>query len=78
MAKPYIFKMATYVLSDTEINEICDYLEDKDIPYGYREICDNADAYCEFDVGEVGDETLPVIGKVKDLGVDVIQVWNDK
>ena len=78
MPKPYIFKMATYVVSDVELSEICEFLDEKGITFGYREICDSADEYCEFDAAEVGDEVLPVIGKVKDLGVDVIQVWNDK
>ena len=78
MPRPYIFKMATYVVANEELEKICEFLNDKEIPHSYREICDSADEYCEFDVGEVGDEILPVIGKVNELGVDIIQVWNDQ
>lgn len=77
MARPYIFKGAVFVVDQEELEEISEFLDIQKVPFGRREICDSPDEYIEFDVPDLEEFNVPVIGNVKELGVDIIQVWND-
>ena len=77
MARPYIFKCAVFVVDQEELEEIAEFLDIQKVPFGRKELCDSADEYIEFDVPDLEDFNVPVIGNVKELGVDIVQVWNN-
>ena len=74
--KPYIAKVAYYVLPQEDFDKITKVVDEQTTAYSYRELCNGEGVYLEFETAEV-EKPLPVIGDVKNLGVDIVQIWLD-
>ena len=74
--KPYIAKVAFYVVPEEDFDQIVKAVDEQTTSYSYRELCNGEGVYLEFEVAEI-EKPLPVIGNVKELGVDIVQAWLD-
>jgi len=77
MMKPFIAKVAYYVLPEEEFDEVLEVVEEHvNGRVSVREL-DNGDVYFEFEVQSLDKKELPVIGDIGKLGVDIIHIWLD-
>jgi len=77
MRKPYIAKVAYYVLPEEEFDEVLEALEDNsEVGIIVKEVNDGG-MYYEFEPEWLKNKKLPIIGDIGKLNVDIVHIWLD-